>query len=130
MVEGFYVSRLQQELNLADDQFVNLLPSIRQSLEQRNQLSQRHNRIRSALVNAVGAGASDDELDRLIRQFDESDRELRGVQDRLLEQIDPALSPQQRARFRIVQPNVENRIRNLIERSRDASEPNGRQPIR
>jgi hypothetical protein len=122
MIEGFYVSRLQQELNLGDDQFVQILPSIRGSLEQRNQLSQQHNRVRNALEEAIENGASDQELSSLIEQFDQSDRELRNVQDRLLDEIDPSLSIEQRARFRIVQPAVEGRVRELIERSRAGAE--------
>lgn len=128
MIEGFYVSRFQQELDLDDEHFVRLLPSLRESLERRNQLSQRHNRTLGALEQALESGASDEELTGLIQQLDDTDRQLREIQDDLLRDVDPTLSPQQRARFRIVQPNVENRIRNLIERSRNPvpARPTGR----
>ncbi len=128
MIQGFYVSRLQQELTLDDEQFVELLPALRDSLEQRNRLGQEHSRALNELRRALQEGASDDEFNRLIQDVDNTERQLRDVQEELLREVDPTLTPEQRARFRIVQPNVENRIRNLIERSRNAFAPDNTPP--
>ena len=128
MIQGFYVSRFQQELTLDDEQFVELLPALRDSLEQRNRLGQEHSQALNALRRALQDGASDDEFIRLIEDVDNTERQLRDVQEELLREVDPTLTPEQRARFRIVQPNVENRIRNLIERSRNAFAPGNAPP--
>ncbi len=128
MIQGFYVSRLQQELTLDDEQFVELLPALRDSLEQRNRLGQEHSRALNELRRALQEGASDDEFNRLVQDVDNTERQLRDVQEELLREVDPTLTPEQRARFRIVQPNVENRIRNLIERSRNAFAPDNAPP--
>ena len=118
MIEGFYVSRFQQELDLDDEQFAHVLPLLRDSLRERNELGQRRARALNQLRQAVGGNASDDELTRRIAEVDASDLALREAQAKLLRSVDPALSPAQRARLRFVQPNLEERIRNMIERSR------------
>jgi hypothetical protein len=123
IVEGFYVSRFQQELGLNDDQFARVLPTLRESLRQRNELGQRRARALNALRQGIANGVSEEEINERIRQFDESDLALRQVQDTLLRSIDPNLSAEQRARLRIVQPSLEQRIRNLIERSRAGARP-------
>ncbi len=118
MVEGFYVSRFQQELDLDDEQFAHVLPMLRDSLRERNELGQRRVRTRNQLRQAMQDNASDDEINRRISELDASDRALWEAQANLLRLVDPDLSPGQRARLRFVQPNLEERIRNMIERSR------------
>ena len=118
VIEGLYVSRLQQELELDDNEFARMLPSVRESLDERTRLGRERQEAFDALRQAVDEGASETVLDRLIERFDQTDRQLRAVQENLLRDIDPQLSTEQRARFRIAQPNVENRIRALIESSR------------
>ena len=132
IIEGLYVSRMQQQLDLNDEQFVRILPLLRQSLQERNQLGQRRNRALNALRQALGEGTSEEELERLIELVDESELALRTIQEDLLRGVDTELSTRQRARFRIAQPNLENRIRTLIEQSRNptAPAPNRRQPQR
>ena len=41
MIEGFYVSRLQQELDLDDEQSGRILPLLRELVRERNELGQR-----------------------------------------------------------------------------------------
>ena len=132
MIEGLYVSGMQEQLDLDDEQFVRILPLLRQSLQERNQLGQRRNRALNALRQALGEGTSEEELARLSEIVDESEVALRTIQENLLRGVDPELSTRQRARFRITQPNLENRIRTLIEQSRNptAPQPNRRSPQR
>ena len=125
VIEGLYVSRFLQELELNDDQFARVLPALRDSLRQRNQLGQRRSRALNALRRSIQEGASDDEINARVRDVDESDLALRAVQEKFFRSVDPELSPRQRGRLRIVQPNLEQRIRNLIDRSRNQG---GRNP--
>ncbi len=162
VIEGFYVSRVQRELDLDDNQFARLLPALRSSLgvcrelapsnqesttyeaslvckllilgcrilipdrllEERNALGQRRTRAFNALRRALREDrTTDEELDGLVRELDEAESRLRAVQQELLKNVDPELSSRQRARMRIIQPNVEERIRSLIERSRNPNRP-------
>ena len=119
VVEGFYVSRFQRELELDDNQFAKVLPALRHSLQKRTEIGRQWTRALTAMRQALRNGASDEEMLERIREVDSADVELRTVQERLLREVDPVLTPTQRARLRIVQPNLERRIRNLIERSRN-----------
>ena len=119
VVEGFYVSRFQRELELDDNQFAKVLPALRESLQKRTELGRQRTRALTAMRQALRNGASDEEILERVREVDAADVELRAVQERLLREVDPVLTPSQRARLRIVQPNLEQRIRNLIERSRN-----------
>ena len=119
VVEGFYVSRFQRELELDDNQFAKVLPALRESLQKRTELGRQRTRALTAMRQALRNGAPDEEILERIREVDEADVRLRAVQERLLREVDPVLTPSQRARLRIVQPNLEQRIRNLIERSRN-----------
>ena len=58
IVEGFYVSRVQQELDLDDAQFARVLPLLRDSLRERNALGQR----RARALQSVATGHSDQRL--------------------------------------------------------------------
>ena len=119
VVEGFYVSRFQRELELDDNQFAKVLPALRESLRKRTELGRLRTQALNAMRQALRNGASDEEILERIREVDATDVELRAVQQRLLRKVDPILTPSQRARLRIIQPNLEQRIRNLIERSRN-----------
>ncbi len=123
VVEGFYVSRFQRDLELDDNQFAKVLPALRESLQKRTELGRQRTRALTAMRQALRNGASDEEILERIREVDATDVELRAVQQRLLREVDPILTPSQRARLRIIQPNLDQRIRNLIERSRN---PNAR----
>ena len=128
VVEGFYVSRFQRELELDDNQFAKVLPALRESLQKRTELGRQRTRALIAMRQALRNGASDEEILERIREVDAADAELRAVQERLLREVDPVLTPSQRARLRIVQPNLEQRIRNLIERSRNPNAQRRRPP--
>jgi hypothetical protein len=125
VIASFYVSRLQEELDLEDAQFVQMLPAIRDSLDRRNDLSQRLNRLRAAIDSGLREEAGDAELERLINEFDQTNQQLQDVGEELFRDMDPNLSARQRARLRVVQPTVEDRIRDFIERSRNAGPARG-----
>ena len=124
VVEDFYVSRFQRKLELDDAMFAIVLPALRESLEERTELGRRRVRKLIQLRQALRNGASDEEIIKNIQDVDKTDIELRAVQENLFNAVDPELSPTQRARLRIVQPDLEQRIRGLIERSRNP----GRRP--
>ena len=44
MVEGFYVSQFQQQVEVADEQYVKILPVLRQQLKERREISGRRTR--------------------------------------------------------------------------------------
>lgn len=129
-VEGFFVNRIQRELRLSDEQFARVLPLLRRSLQRRSELAQRQVRVRNRLRQVLQQeGASNAQMAALRTDLDETDTALREVQEEFFTDIDPHLTEAQRANLRIVLPNLENRLRNMIERSRNApTQPGSNDP--
>lgn len=119
MVEGFYISRLQKELELSDTQFSKILKPVRESLRRRTNLSRQRFLAVRAVRKALSENATDEKIMEHIQAIDTAELRLRNVQSQLLQKIDPALTPVQRAHLRIIQMNLERRIRNMIDQARN-----------
>ena len=120
MVESFYVSRFQAEMQVTDDQFARLLPTLRESIREQRQVAVRQNQARNQLRRRVLAGnASEDELRNAIRELDRLDDEASDSQRRLLASVDAVLTPVQQARFRVFRFQIEQRIRQLMQGARN-----------
>jgi hypothetical protein len=86
-------------------------------------------RAQRELQQAINRGASDDDLSRLIQQFDRIETDVQAAQARFLANADPILTLRQRAWLRIWQMRVEDRIRRLIQEGAPrGSEPGSRRP--
>ena len=129
MVEGFYISRLQEELELSDSQFSRILKPVRESLKSRTRLSRERSLAVREVRKALRGKATEETIMKHIQAIDTANLKLRNVQQQLLKRIDPELTPNQRAHLRIIQMNLEQRIRNMIDRSRNrARSPIGGPP--
>jgi hypothetical protein len=119
LIQGMYVNALRQQakqVEITDDQVNRILPYLRQYVEDRNEIGgTRRLRIQRDLQQALIRGASDEELTRLIQQFDRVDADVRAAQEQFLSNTDPILTVRQRAWLRVWQLRVEERIRRLIQ---------------
>src|SRR5262245_33802371 len=74
LIEGIYVNSLRQQakqVEITDDQIARILPFLRQYLRDRNEIGgTRRVRAQRELQQAIMRGAPDEELTRLIQQFD------------------------------------------------------------
>ena len=134
LIQGFYINQLRQQARqaeISEDQVNRLLPVLRQYLEERNEAGgTRRLRAQRELQQAFNRGASDDELSRLIQQFDRIETDVQAAQARFLASADPILTLRQRAWLRLWQTRVEERIRRLIQEGapRGSDEPAPRRP--
>lgn len=117
-LEGVLANGLQRRLQLDNDQLSRIRPRLRQSLQLRNRLAQESIQRRNELSEALRDGRSEEEIEALIGQLDETNRQLGNAREEFFRAVDPELSPRQRALLRSEFPNLESQIRNLIERSR------------
>jgi hypothetical protein len=119
MVDAYIVSQMQESLGLDEAQFARMIPLVKSLQATRRELAQRRRetlrRLRRELARGRVAEASVAELvDSLRAQRMEESRAL----DAAYAAVDAELSPIQQGRFRIMEVEVERRIRELLQRAR------------
>ena len=112
---GFYVEQFQKQAEVSPDVFAKILPFIQQFIKDRFEISQRRTRALNQLRQAVTRGASEEDLKRVVHDFDSADRDVQGNQEKFLSNVDPFLNPRQQARVRLLQINADNRLRQMLE---------------
>jgi hypothetical protein len=123
VVQGLFIGQFQQQVQVSDEQYVKILPLLRQGIE-----TMRTNANRSLLANnrlrqLIRANASEDELNAQIHEVDEADRQTKTAQQAFISKIDPFLTTDQKARFRMFQSTFDQRLRELMQRARQLSQP-------
>ena len=126
MVLGFYISQFQQVSEVNDEVFARILPSLREFVRDRFEISARRTRSLNQLRQSINRNASEDEIKRLIRELDQADADGFANQKRFLEKVDPLLNTQQQAKVRIFQATSDQRIRQMLDRIQNAN-PNQQQ---
>jgi hypothetical protein len=124
MIDAYIVSNLQESLGLSDEQFVKLLPLVRHLQSERRDFVQRRNKTVRELRRLLNSGTATEP------QVLDSLRELKALESdgpwkiqKSLEAIDAALSPLQQAKFRVLEIEVEQKIRELMNQIRRQGPP-------
>jgi Spy/CpxP family protein refolding chaperone len=115
MVEAYVVSNLQPSLGLTDEQFVKALPLVKKLMSDRREGIDRRRRTLRELRDALESGTATEAgiADRLkavkALEAEEADRNRKN-----LDALDSALTPLQQAKFRVMELEIERRIRELM----------------
>lgn len=117
-LEGVLANGLQRRLRLNENQLNRIRPALRESLQRRNRLAQENIQVRNELARAAREDRSEEEIESLISELEDTNRQLREAREEFFRAADPELTPAQRALLRSEFPNMEQQIRNLIEQSR------------
>jgi len=127
MVEAYVVSNLQESLGLTDDQFAKLLPHVKRLQKDRRDLSQRRGRAMGELRRVLESGAATEaRVVELMKEVRAVEAEQPETVRKDMEAIDGVLTPVQQAKFRLLEVEVERKIRALMN---DLRAPN-RNPAR
>jgi hypothetical protein len=113
-VLGFYISEFQKQAELSPEVFGKILPFLQQFVQDRFEISQRRTRALNQLRQAVQRGAPDEDLKRLVHDFDSADADFQANQEKFLSNVDPLLEPKQQAKLRIFQVMADNRMRQML----------------
>lgn len=119
MVDAYVVSNLQESLGLSDEAFVKVLPLVKKlQTSRREHLLSRSHLLRELRRELASGNATEAEVRETLRQLKEvetggSERVRLGMSD-----LDAALSPLQQAKFRLLELEVEQRMRELMGRAR------------
>jgi hypothetical protein len=115
MIDAYIVSNLQESLDLTDDQFVKLLPLVKRLQSDRRDIAQRRQRALMELRRLLGSGgATEARVTELLRQIKTAEAEEPALLKKDRDAIDAVLSPIQQAKFRVLEVEVERKIRELM----------------
>jgi Spy/CpxP family protein refolding chaperone len=131
MIDAYFVSNLQESLELTDEQFVKVLPLVKRLQTDRRAAIQRRQQALMELRRLLASGeATEPRVAELLQQVKSAEAEEPAVLRRDRDAIDGVLSPVQQAKFRVLEVEVEHKIRELMTqiRSQRRKEGQGRPP--
>jgi Spy/CpxP family protein refolding chaperone len=131
MVDAYIVSNLQESLGLTDEQFVKLLPLVKKLQSDRRTYFQRRVQILQELRRTLGSGvATEARVSDLLKELKVLETDEPAAIRRDMAAVDAVLSPVQQAKYRVMEAEVERKIRDLMAQIRlqRGDAPRRRQP--
>jgi chromosome segregation ATPase len=126
MIDAYILSNLQESLELTDEQYVKLLPLVKRLQSDRRDLGRRRMEAMQELRRALEAGsATEARVAELLREIKTVEAEEPAAVRRDRDAIDAVLNPVQQAKYRILEIEVERRIRDVMGRMRQQQRPAG-----
>jgi Spy/CpxP family protein refolding chaperone len=127
MVDAYIVSNLQESVGISDDQFARILPLVKRLQNDRRDLAQRRGRALAEMRRVLESGtATEARVVDLLKDVKEVESVQHETVRRDMDAIDQVLTPIQQAKFRLLEGEVERKIRALMEDLRGAN----RAPLR
>ena len=124
MVDAYVVSNLQESLGLDDAQFAKAIPLVKRLQgERRTYFLERARTVREMRRLLHQGGASETELVDLLKQLKALDVDGPAQARKSLEALDAMLTPVQQVKYRVLEVEVEQRMRELMNRVRPRQAP-------
>jgi len=125
LVDAYIISNLQESLGLSDEQFVKLLPLVKKLQEERRGFMQKRGQLLGEIRHQLRSGeATEARIAELMKQLHVLETEEPAALRRQADAVDALLSPVQQAKFRVLEMEVERRIRELRQQIRRGGERN------
>ena len=127
MVDAYVVSNLQESLGLTDEQFAKAIPLVKKlQSERREYLLGRTRAVRELRRLFQQGGATESRVVELLNEIRTLDAEGPERTRRNMAALAAMLTPLQQAKYLVLEGDVEQRMRELMNRAR-AARPGGRQ---
>lgn len=127
MVDAYIVSNLQESLGLTDEQFVKLLPLVKRLQKDRREFATRRIGTLQEMRRLLESGsATEPRVGELLKEVKAVEAEEPQAVRRNVEAIDAVLTPLQQAKYRLLEVEVDRKIRELMARMRDQARPRWR----
>lgn len=128
MVDAYLVSNMQESLGLSDEQFAKAIPLVKKlQRERREYLLERARVMREMRRLLRQGGSAEATVLELLQEAKKLDAEGPERTRRNLEALDALLRPIQQAKYRVLEAEVERRVRELTNRARTGRPPGARQ---
>ena len=122
MVDGYFLGNLKDRLNLTDEEFGRVVPHVQRLQSDRRDLMRRRFRAMHALRKALLSGsATETSVEELLREVKAVEAEESAALRRDREAVDAVLTPLQQAKFRLLEVEMERRVRHALSRSHQPS---------
>jgi len=119
MVDAYVVSNLQESLGLSEEQFAKAIPLVKKlQTERREYFLERTRKLREMRRLLRQGGATEGQVLELLGQVKALDADGPTATRKNLEALDAVLTPVQQAKFRVLELEVEQRMRELVNRAR------------
>jgi hypothetical protein len=124
MVDAYVVSNLQESLGLSDEQFVKVLPLVRHLQTDRREYMLGRRRALRELRRVLESGtATESQVAERLREVKRFENEGTAKVRKTSESIDEALTPLQQAKLRILEADVDRKIREILGQVRRPGRP-------
>ena len=124
MIDAYVVSNLQESLGLTDEQFARVVPLVKRLQKSRRELAQGRFAAMQEMRRLLGSGnATEAKVIDALRALRAAETEERAGVQRDLEALEAALTPLQQAKYRLMEVEVERKIRALMEQFRAQRAP-------
>ena len=129
MIDAYIVSNLQESLLLTDDQFAKLLPLVKRLQKDRREMVQRRIQALQEMRRTMAQGvATEARVEELLRELKAVETQEPVTIRRDMDAIDALLSPLQQAKYRLLEVEVERKLRALMNQMRGNGGNRGRLP--
>ena len=119
MVDAYVMSNLQESLGLSDEQFAKAIPLVTKlQTERREYYFERTRKMREMRRLLRQGGATEAQVLELLGQVKALDADGPARAQRDIAALDAVLTPLQQAKFRVLELEVEQRMRELVRRAR------------
>ena len=124
MIDAYIVSNLQESLGLTDEQFVKALPLVKRLLSERRDLTEaRRATLRELRQMFQSGGATEARVAERLREVKALENDEREKTKRNVDAVDGVLTPLQQAKFRVMEVEIEQKIRELLNQARQRRRP-------
>ena len=119
MIDAYIVANLQESVGLTDEQFVKVLPLLKKlHSDRRDHAERRHQMLREMRGLLASGRATEPRIAELMRSVRALENDAPAAARKDVEALDAVLSAVQQAKLRILEVEVEQKIRGLMNRAR------------
>ena len=119
MMDAYVLSKLQDTLELSDEQFGQMVVAQKKLQDARRQYRRQRNQLLRELRQAVRQdSSSEEELETQLRKLEELKQSFADNERERYAAIDAILTVKQRARYRILEAELERRLQQLMRQVR------------
>lgn len=120
MIDAYIVSKLQDALVLSDEQFGRMVVAQKKMQDARRSFRRARNELLRQMRQALRREAAGEaELSQLLSRLDELHQTFLEEERARYRDIDALLDVRQRARYRILEGEIQRRLQQLIRQSRE-----------